>query len=107
MRQFDLDGSAFSAISAEIHRERRAAMNPFFSKQAIIQLEKDINKRLDQFYKHLERAERSKTEVVALDAGFSALTSDIIQQYAFGFNSGNLEQDDFNEHIRDGFISLF
>lgn len=106
MRQFDLDGSAFSAISPEVHRERRAAVNPFFSKKAIGQFESDIKKRLDQFCQHLERA-RETGRIVPLDAGFSALTSDLIHQYAFGFNSGNLEQEDFNENTRDGFIALF
>lgn len=106
VRQFDLDGSAFSAITSETHRERRAAMNPFFSKQAISQVEIDIKNRLDQFYQHLSKACQTG-RIVSLDAGFSALTSDVILQYAFGFNSGNLMQEDFNENIRDGMIQLF
>lgn len=55
---------------------------------------------------HLEHAYRSH-KVITLDAGFSALTSDIIHQYVFGFNSGNLDQEDFNENIRDGISGLF
>lgn len=106
VRQFDLDGSAFSAITSELHRERRSAINPFFSKQAISQIETDIKKSLDQFNQHLSRAYKTG-RIVSLDAGFSALTSDVILQYAFGFNGGNLEQEDFNEHIRDGIIHLF
>jgi cytochrome P450 len=106
VRQFDLNGSAFAAISSELHRERRAPMNPFFSKQAISQIETDIKKRLDQFYQHLSRAHQTG-RIISLDAGFSALTSDVVLKYAFGFDGGNLEQEDFNEHIRDGIIHLF
>ncbi|OQE14875.1 hypothetical protein PENSTE_c032G03956 [Penicillium steckii] len=106
VRQFDLDGSAFSAITSEVHRERRSAMSPFFSKSAISSAEDDIKKRLDQLHDHLERAQKSD-RVVLLDAGFSALTSDVINKYAFGYHSGNLEHDDFNETLRDGFVALF
>jgi cytochrome P450 len=106
VRQFDVDGSVFAAISAEVHRERRASLNPSFSKQAISQNETDIKKRLDQFYRHLSKACQTG-RTISLDAGFSALTTDIILHYVFGFESGNLEQEDFNEHIRDGIIQLF
>ena len=106
MKKFDLDGSGFSAISPDLHRQRRAPLERFFSKAAVAKIEDSIQSRLDKFCDHLQRAYTSH-KVVLLDAGFSALTSDIIHQYSFGFNSGNLDQEDFNEHIRDGINTLF
>ncbi|KAJ5134654.1 hypothetical protein N7448_000326 [Penicillium atrosanguineum] len=104
--KFDLDGSGFSAISPEVHRQRRAPLDRFFSKAAVSKIQDSIQSRLEKFCDHLQRAYNSH-KVVSLDAGFSALTSDIIHQYAFGFNSGNLDQEDFNEHVRDGINALF
>ncbi|KAJ6107384.1 hypothetical protein N7523_008707 [Penicillium sp. IBT 18751x] len=106
VKKFDLDGSGFSAISPELHRQRRAPLERFFSKAAVAKIENSIRSRLDKFCDHLRRAHASH-KVVPLDAGFSALTSDIIHQYSFGFNSGNLDQEDFNEHVRDGINALF
>jgi hypothetical protein len=58
---------------------------------------------LDQ---HFKRAYESH-KAVSLDAGFAGLTSDVIHQYAYGFNSGNLDHEDFNEKVRDGLNGLF
>jgi cytochrome P450 len=106
VEKFDIPGSSFSAVSPEQHRQRRAPLEKFFSKAAITKIEDSIQSRLRKFCDHLERSYKSH-KVVPLDAGFSALTSDIIHQYTFGFNSGNLDQDDFNENVRDGINALF
>lgn len=50
---------------------------------------------------------RFNFKVISLDAGFAGLTSDVIHKYAYGFNSGNLDHDDFNTSVRDGIIGLF
>lgn len=104
--RFDLDGSSFASVSPETHRQRRAPVEKFFSKAAITRTESTIQFCLDKLVEHLEHAYQSH-KVITLDAGFSALTSDIIHQYVFGFNSGNLDQEDFNENIRDGISGLF
>lgn len=104
--RFDIPGSSFSSISPETHRQRRAPVEKFFSKAAITKTEPTIQLCLDKLVQHLERAYHSN-KPVTLDAGFSALTSDIIHQYVFGMNSGNLDQEDFNETLRDGVSGLF
>jgi cytochrome P450 len=78
----------------------------FFSKAAVTKTESTIQFCLDKLVQHLERAYHSH-KVITLDAGFSAMTADIIHQYVFGFNSGNLDQEDFNENLRDGVSGLF
>ncbi|BCS03651.1 cytochrome P450 [Aspergillus luchuensis] len=98
--QFDIDGAAFSSITPEIHRQRRAPLDRFFSKQAISNIEYLIYDSLDKVIKAYKEAFQSKS-VVSLDAGFAGLTADIIHQYAFGFNPGNLDVEGFNESVRD------
>lgn len=104
--RFDIPGSSFSSITPETHRERRAPVEKFFSKAAVTKTESTIQFCLDKLVQHLERAYHSH-KVITLDAGFSAMTADIIYQYVFGFNGGNLDQEDFNENLRDGVSGLF
>lgn len=104
--RFDIPESSFSSITPEIHRQRRAPVEKFFSKAAITKTESTVQFCLDKLVRHLGNAYQSH-KVITLDAGFSAMTSDIIHQYVFGINSGNLDQEDFNENLRDGISGLF
>lgn len=106
VRQFDIEGSAFSSVSPEDHRERRAPFEKFFSRSAIAKMEQKIRSSLDQLCEHLTSACHSY-KVVNLDAGFAGMTADIIHKYTLGYNSGNLDNEDFNENVRDGVNALF
>lgn len=104
--QFGVDGSAIASVSPESHRQRRAPLDKLFSKQAITNIEHIIYSRIEKLCQHLDRAYQSH-KVVNLDAGFAGLTSDVIHQYAYGFNSGHLDDEDINEGARDGINGLF
>ncbi|KAJ5921253.1 hypothetical protein N7466_009579 [Penicillium verhagenii] len=106
IRSFEIDGASFSTISAEDHRERRAPFEKFFSKSAVAKMEHIIQQRLDKLCGHLDRGYESY-KVVNLGAGFAGMTADIIYQYTLGYDSGNLEKEGFNEHVRDGVNALF
>ncbi|ODM14270.1 hypothetical protein SI65_10325 [Aspergillus cristatus] len=100
LAQFGNDGSAFSSVSPEAHRERRAPLEKFFSKRAISNMENSIYERLDKICCQLQRAYRSH-KVVNIDAGYAGLTADVIHSYVFGYDPRNLDQEGFNEHVRD------
>lgn len=100
-RQFDVGGSAFVTVSAELHRERRAPLSKWFSKSAITDMIPIIYRSLDHLCAHIKKASQSH-EVIKIDAGFASLTSDIIHGYFLGYNSDDLGKPDFNEHVRDG-----
>ncbi|PIG81948.1 cytochrome P450 [Aspergillus arachidicola] len=104
--QFGLEGSGFSAIDQETHHQRRAPVAKFFSKRAIENQEHLIRDSLDKLVGHFQEACRVHT-VVSLDAAFAALTSDVIYQYAYGFNPNNLDKEGFNAKVRDGINGLF
>ncbi|KAJ6070453.1 hypothetical protein N7467_011772 [Penicillium canescens] len=104
--QFDLEGSAFSSVSPEEHRQKRSHLEKYFSKQSVTNIEYLIHENIDKLDQHFKRAYESH-KAVSLDAGFAGLTSDVIHQYAYGFNSGNLDHEDFNEKVRDGLNGLF
>ncbi|OQE22869.1 hypothetical protein PENFLA_c012G09220 [Penicillium flavigenum] len=104
--RFDLEGSGFSSISPEDHRKRRSHVEKHFSKQAVSNIEHLIYENIDKLDNHFKRAFQFH-KVISLDAGFAGLTSDVIHKYAYGFNSGNLDHDDFNTSVRDGINGLF
>jgi cytochrome P450 len=104
--QFDLEDSGFSSVSPEDHRKRRSYIEKHFSKQSITNIEYLIYENIEKLDQHFKRAFESH-KVISLDAGFAGLTSDVIHKYAYGFNSGNLDHEDFNERVRDGLNGLF
>ncbi|KKK18903.1 hypothetical protein P175DRAFT_0516031 [Aspergillus ochraceoroseus IBT 24754] len=104
--QFGLPGSGFASIDPETHRQRRAPTEKFFSKRAIEGVEGVIQKSIDKLFYYLQDANQTH-KVIALDAGFAALTSDVIHEYVYGFNPGNLDKEGFNAHVRDGINGLF
>ncbi|KAL2829520.1 cytochrome P450 [Aspergillus cavernicola] len=103
--KFGLDGSGFATIDAETHRQRRAPVERFFSKRAIENSEELIYKGINRLVYHFKEAHRSHS-VVSLDAGFAALTSDVIHEYVYGYNPGELDKEEFNAHVRDGINGL-
>ncbi|GKZ16483.1 hypothetical protein AbraIFM66951_000289 [Aspergillus brasiliensis] len=104
--QFDLDGAVFSSITPATHRQRRSHLDKFFSKQAISNIEYLIHDSLDKIIRTYKEAYQSNS-IVNLDAGFAGLTADVIYQYAFGFNPGNLDAEGFNESVRDTSNAFF
>ncbi|KAJ5416866.1 uncharacterized protein N7487_000416 [Penicillium crustosum] len=104
--RFDLKDTAFASISPEDHRKRRSHIEKHFSKQAVSNIEHLIYENIDKLENHFKRAFEFH-KVISLDAGFAGLTSDVIHKYLYGFNSGNLDDDDFNTSVRDGVNGLF
>ncbi|RDW83583.1 cytochrome P450 [Aspergillus mulundensis] len=105
MAKFGLAGSGFSTVDSETHRQRRAPVERFFAKRVIEKNEALIYRSIDKLLYYIDEAHRSDT-VISLDAGFAALTSDIIYEYVYGFNPGSLDKDGFNGQVRDGINGL-
>ncbi|KAK5228687.1 hypothetical protein LTR72_002572 [Exophiala xenobiotica] len=81
--------SSFATAPHNLHRLRRSALNPFFSKRSINQTEALITAKIEQLL-------ALKTgEIIRLDAAYMALTMDIITHYCFGESYNYLDEDDF------------
>lgn len=93
-RQFGNPLVTFSTDAHAHHRIRRAALNPFFSKQRILGLQ-------DLIWRHVEkmcgRFEEFKKEGRPLPTGnaFACLTADVIIEYSMGHQQRALEDPDF------------
>ena len=103
--------SAFSTVSHELHRRRRAALNPFFSKRAVVQLDELVQSKSAELCKRLQDVIGKRGhDIIRFDTAFGALTTDIITEYAFGKSWNNMSHPDFNQEwknvISKSFVTL-
>jgi Cytochrome P450 len=86
--------SGFGTTAHDRHRLRRSALNQFFSKRSVSELEPMICSKIEQLCQRLAAASETK-EVVQLDAVYLALTMDVVTEYAFGQSANYLRRKDF------------
>lgn len=88
------DGSTASTVQHALHRHRRAALSPFFSKAGVTSFSSLILSRVDLLCARF--AEKAGTgAVMHLNMVFTALTLDVISYYSFGDAMGLLEDGEF------------
>ncbi|CZT46526.1 related to trichodiene oxygenase cytochrome P450 [Rhynchosporium secalis] len=80
----------------EVHRRRRAPLNPFFSKKNVRKLEPVLQRTLQKVLERLDRSSKSG-EVMVTNTLYSAATSDIISDHCFGESSNNLDKEDLSK----------
>ncbi|KAH6693344.1 putative cytochrome P450 [Leptodontidium sp. MPI-SDFR-AT-0119] len=95
VRLFGMTQGSLATIDHDHHRLRRNAINPFFSKTNVRKLEPVIQSNVSKLMTRLEKLEDTG-ELVNLNIVFSAFTSDIIIEYAFGESQHYLDKEDFN-----------
>jgi cytochrome P450 len=98
--------SAFSTVSHDVHRMRRAALSPFFSKKRITDLSPRITAKVSILCNLLAKR-IGTTEVVDINTPFMALTSDIIMEYCYGKDLGFLQEPDFKQQWKDSMTTMF
>lgn len=108
--QFGLPESMFGTNDHDIHRIRRAAVNPFFSKSAVRKLQPIVDERIEALLTRFRQFQVTK-EPITLDYAFAAFTNgmfsskdsrislivveDIAQEYAFARSDHRVDQDDW------------
>ncbi|KAI4248152.1 MAG: hypothetical protein L6R40_001241 [Gallowayella cf. fulva] len=84
----------FSTISHELHRTRRGAVAPFFSKALVQQFEPSVQAMIQKLLSRLDEL-KGTGAIVNMINMYPCLTSDIICQYAFGAPYGYLDMPEF------------
>ncbi|PVH83062.1 cytochrome P450 monooxygenase [Cadophora sp. DSE1049] len=92
---FTLSGSLLTSPPHDLHRKRRAALNPFFSQQSTRRLLPLLQERIDVLVAKLEEL-KDTGKVVNLLHAFSALSNDVISEYLFGTSEHRLEAEGFD-----------
>lgn len=93
--QFGLPGATFSAVDHRHHRQRRAPMNPLFSKQSISRLEPTINEMIEKLCFRLSEFKQSG-QPVNMKLAYSCLATDVVTLYAFNKCWNYLDHPEFS-----------
>ena len=92
---FGRDPAAFSTIPHAVHRMRRAALNPFFSKKSVNELTPVIQAKIQQLCTRLREFKGTGAPINMVHA-YSAFTVDVITEYMFARSLDNLEAPNFD-----------
>ncbi|KAE8371809.1 cytochrome P450 [Aspergillus bertholletiae] len=95
-----LSQSTGGTIHHDLHRKRRAAINPFLSKAKSAQLEPVIRTALARLLQRFENCRQTGT-IMPLNLAMAAATCDIITQYCFGQSTDFLLQEDYSKAYFD------
>jgi cytochrome P450 len=87
-------GSSSATIGHDQHRLRRAALNSFFFKGAVTQLEPVIQEKVDKLCRRFGGVLKTG-EVIRADAAYVELIMDVILQYSFANDNDYLSKPDF------------
>ncbi|PGH30872.1 hypothetical protein GX50_06373 [[Emmonsia] crescens] len=100
--------AAIGTASHELHRIRRSALNPFFSKKSVNDLFLVMRRHIDILCKRLDSA--SKTgETLNMKYMYAAVTLDIINDYCFAKSPENVMKPDFGRKgfdVVDRFVEI-
>lgn len=87
-------GSVASTVQHELHRARRGAINPFFSKRAVTQLESKVRSVVDMMCEKLGECAKDG-RIVDIGAAFTGATLDVISEYCYDQSYNCLEEPNF------------
>ncbi|ELR03254.1 hypothetical protein VC83_02379 [Pseudogymnoascus destructans] len=93
-RAFGSNSAAFTTASNELHRIRRAALNPLFSRKMVLQLEEVVQSKAQKLCRRLAEA-LVAGQPLDLHHGFRAVSVDVITDYAFDDCHNLLDRADF------------
>lgn len=99
---------AISTVEHDLHRVRRAALNPFFSKRSVNHLAPFIQNTVDKLCGRFDQAVTT-AEPINLKNAFPALTSDIMYEFCFSRCPDDTLMPDFNKPLHDavdGFMQM-
>jgi len=92
----DTKFAIFSTVSNELHRRRRAPLEPFFSRRTVLELEGLVRDKADKLCRLLGAA-IARGQEFNLHAALRAVSMDVTTDYVFADCWGQLDRDDLGE----------
>lgn len=93
-------GSILATRDHDMHRRRRAVLNPYFSRQNVRRLVPVINDTVLNLLRRME-GWAATGEPVSMNRALRAATKDVIQEYCFGGGQKCLDMEDCNAAFFD------
>lgn len=97
---FGIGYSTFSTRNPDVHRIRRGALNPFFSRKMVLELEDIVQTRAEKLTALAKKA-FSSGQALNLHYAFRSISVDVITDYAFGQCYDLLDRPDLGESFFD------
>ncbi|KAE8355897.1 cytochrome P450 [Aspergillus coremiiformis] len=104
--RFNNPNGLFPTHKHEVHRQRRAALNPYFSKRAINNAVPMMQEQINQLCNRLQREYQGTGKVFRLDWMMGCIASDIIVRYCLNRGYGFLEAPDFKSPFIQAIFDL-
>ncbi|PNS20320.1 Isotrichodermin C-15 hydroxylase [Sphaceloma murrayae] len=100
--------SAFATQHHDLHRSRRSALNPFFSKASVMSLEPMIHDKIDRVCSIMHQHYQNGT-AVEFGAAYMSFALDTVTHYAFGKSGcwGCLDGEGFAGEWKEAIIEAF
>lgn len=95
-----IDVATFGSVHNEDHRRRRAALNPFFSRKKVLELEDIVHDKADKLCRILQN-NKDADKPTNIDAAFRAISVDVVTDYAFGESWDQLGSPDLGAWFSD------
>ena len=95
----------FSTVSHELHKVRRSALNPYFSKRSIAEYSPVIQSVVTKFCTRLEDATQTGV-LVNLKYAYAAVTTDVINEYCYSRTYNAVLTPDFNVGFYESVMAL-
>jgi cytochrome P450 len=92
--------STFTAGPVDVHKARRARLDPFFSRRNVLNLEYLVQLRAEKLLEIIS-SKFSRNEAVDLHHAFRAISVDVISDYAFAESYELLARDDLGREFFD------
>jgi cytochrome P450 len=102
--RFGCDTSVFTTGPDELHRIRRGALSPLFSRQRIVDLQDVIREKLIIFVDRV-REFRMEGKILPINRAFMALTGEVVMEYCFSISYGHLKLPEFDKTLHESFMA--
>lgn len=102
--RFGCDTSVFTTGPDELHRIRRGALNPLFSRARIVDLQTIIRDKIGILLDRLREFQRDQ-KVLPINRAFMALTGDVVMQYCFSLSYDHLKLPNFEKTLHEPFMA--
>jgi cytochrome P450 len=93
---YTADSAAFATIDHELHRLRRATLNPYFSKSQIRKFAPWIQDRADTLCRRFQQEYKDTDKVLVINEAYGCLTADAVFEYSFAENYNLVETPNFH-----------
>ncbi|KAL3458869.1 cytochrome P450 [Aspergillus heterothallicus] len=103
--RFGNDTSVLTSAPDSLHRIRRGALNPLFSRPRILGLQDAIRSKLNILIKRLENAKAVQAPA-EIQRGFGALSEDVIMRYSFEHDYDSLNKEWWAPILHDSLVGV-